>query len=1067
MLKFILSDRPTALIREIHNAVAPAADSGEVLLFTPDQFSFKLEKLVYERFSRDRRLNIKVTTPSRFSAELLKKHGMNKGYADDAVKYAVMYKTLAELKKPDISQLGFYGDKRLGAELVDFSLGMVRTFKTAGVTPAALRSLLNSENDFPEALSDKLSDLLLIYLSYDTALKRDFEDRLDDIIRAERLARETARFEGASCFFVGFDDFSGNQMILLKAIIETAKSACFMLLTDGIVSEQPQFECINAIIARLSQYAEEPPSTELLPADKYPDLKPDHRYSKIVRCGDVWQECAYIAAEIRRLVMHEGYRYKDILVLSRGDYGSVMKSAAVTYDIPLFADIPSSIADKPLIKFIFTLLNALSLETDDIMCYVKSGFVRVENENGELRLLEKTQLYELEKFVRAYGITRRDWLSPFPERLTAKYTVNNPELLRKQIIAPLKKLRSQVENADADVITERLCEFLFSTAKIDGSIYGICKAGEGEGSDNLPVDTKKVAEYRRIWDLAADVFESVHDALRGCKMPVREYSRVLRDIFRKTSTATPPEVLDAVTCGDIERTRTDGAKIVFVCGFNEGAVPAPIKPANGFSGRENELLTEYGIAVGENRRCRSSREKFLAYKALTLTSGSIIITYPLLDGGFKERQPSQFLPAVSAGLHIAEITADSLDAAFYCATERAAEQYAYARYNRDKRTALSVLDAISDGESRERLAAIINMQSFDAYRHRLSSATAAELFERESYSPSALETAAGCHFAYFCKYGLGLFDDGEKEITPAEIGNAMHFALKYMLEAYKGRYGELAAAAPSALRGELTAAFKAYESELYPDGIGESPRFSYVLGRLSKTAALLLTSMAADMNEHGFIPEDFEREVSYTLGDSVRLQGRFDRLDIHISPEGNKYIRVIDYKTGGKKMPLETVFYGKNLQMLLYLFGLCEGDVKPSGVGYIAAGAVEKVKTTTYDMEKDGIQPLDERCREKYKPSGVAVEENYPDRRCENVMSDRNFALLRDYCERYVVSEINELKSGAVDAMPVVEMKKRSEGVAKAPCDYCKFSAFCGNSNLKNYIAITSERMEKAMESDS
>lgn len=1064
MLEFILSRKPTAFIKTIYGAVSSAADTGEVVIFTPDQFSFKMEKLVYEQFERSRLLNIRVTTPARFSAELLKKHGMNRRYADDAVKYAVMYRAFSELKNSGTDCLCVYGNKRLASEPVDFFLGMVRTMKQAGLSPDGLRRLLNAENELPEALADKLSDILLIYSSYDAALKRDFEDKLDDILRAEKIIRAEKRFSDTRCFFVGFDAFSGNQMVFLKAIIETAVSASFFLTTDAPQSDKPEFYCINSIIAQLSSFSEEKPTFTSSDGENPPALIPDAAHCEIVRCGDIWQEASYIAARIRRLVIDYGYRYRDILVLSRGGCGSVMKSAAGVYDIPIFADIPSSIADKPLIKFIVAVLGALSFESDDIMSYVKSGFVRIENADGEKRLLELGQISELEKFVRAYGVNKRDWLSPFPDALTAKYGggESNPEYVRERVIAPLKRLGAVTENTTADAITERLCDFLFSEACIDGSIYGICKFGGEKGSDELVLNEKKASEYRRIWDMAADIFESLHDALKGCKMSVREYRRVLYDIFRKTNTANPPEVLDAVTCGDLERTRTDGAKIVFISGFNDGVIPAPLKPSNGFSGRENEVLSEHGIAVGENRKTRSSRERFLAYKAMTLTDGAVTITFPLLDESFSEKQPSAYIAETAERLGIEITDAETLGAEFYCSTERATEQFAYSHYGSSRAAALTALEALGSKNVLARIEAILRMQSFEAYRHTLESDTAEKLFTRESYSPSAIESAMSCRFAHFCKYGLGLFDEPEKEISPVQLGNAMHFALKAMLEEYRGRYDELAVTDTDELKLRLKKAFSEYEETEYPSGIGTTKRFSYVLAELSSTAVVMLKYMSEGMNEHGFIPEAFEHEVSYAP-DGICIKGRFDRFDSHIGANGEKYIRVIDYKSGGKTMPLESVFYGKNLQMLLYLFALCGDGAKPSGVGYIAAGGIEKAKTTRLGLEADEIKGIRERCAEKYKQTGVSVEGNIPDRDCKNILSEEDFTRLKNYCEKYVINEMNALKSGQIDALPVVEMKKRADEVAKAPCDYCGFSSFCGNSALNNYIAIKADRMNEVI----
>lgn len=1060
MLNFIMSERPSVLTRALHNIVAPYADKGEVLIFTPDQFSFRMEKLVYEEFTRPQFLNITVTTPARYAANVLKTHGMITGYADDTVKYSLMYRTLSELRKSD-APLEFYGRKKLGPELIDFSLGMISTLKKAGLTPSDLKKLLSSENEFPDSLSEKLSDILLIYTSYDSALRLGYADKLDDIIRAERVVSEEGLLAGKSCFFVGFDDFSGNQMRLIKTVVETAENTGFFFTTDSMTSEKPQFRCISRLIARISAYSGVRPTETLLSPDDYPETAPSHKHSKIVLCGDIWEECSYIAAEIRRLVTREGYRCKDIAVLSRGGYNNILKSAAALYDIPVFADVPSSIAEKPLIKYILSLLGALSFDTDDIMRYVKSGFVRIENDLGDRVPLSLSEISELERLVRAFGLKSADWLSAFPEALLEKISSRcDLEELRKQIINPLKKLKKSLENTTADKISEALCDFLFNEAKINGTIYGICKAGGGEGTDDLPINEKAAEEYRRIWDLTVTVFEALHSVLGGVKMPLEEYAKILRDTLSRTSVANPPEVLDAVTCGDIERTRTEGAKIIFICGFCEGLIPALPKTPNGFTNRENEALSSSGINLCEDRTGRSSREHFLAHKAITQATDSVIITCPLLDGDFSEREPSRFIGGIKEKLGLTEYSADAFGAELYCSTDKAAELYAYSHYSTDRQTALSAAEALGEGYT-EKLRALLNMQSFNACRHTVSPDTAEKLFTQENYSPSALEALLGCHFAYFCKYGLGLFEDGEKELSKREIGNAMHYVLKDMLEEYKGRYDKLREMDENELSEMLKGRFEKYESETYPEKIGADKRFSYVLSRLSTATARLLRHMAGEMSPHGFEPEAFEKEISYSLGGKIPIKGRFDRLDSHTDELGNKYLRVIDYKTGGKKMTPESVFYGKNLQMLLYLFGLCENGDKPSGVGYISAKPIDKEKTTSEMLET--VTSVEKRCKKAYQASGLAVENNFPDIGCGTVLTQEEYGKLKKYCEDYIDGEIRLLKNGSVDAIPVID--ENPDGAHKpSPCRYCRFAFFCGNEALGNYLRVSKDRMYKVME---
>ena len=72
-------------------------------------------------------------------------------------------------------------------------------------------------------------------------------------------------------------------------------------------------------------------------------------------------------------------------------------------------------------------------------------------------------------------------------------------------------------------------------------------------------------------------------------------------------------------------------------------------------------------------------------------------------------------------------------------------------------------------------------------------------------------------------------------------------------------------------------------------------------------------------------------------GGSIRIIGSVDRVDV-MEKDGKSYLRVIDYKSGGKKFDMSQVLSGLNMQMLIYLFAICEngkeryGDIIPAGV---------------------------------------------------------------------------------------------------------------------------------------
>lgn len=99
----------------------------------------------------------------------------------------------------------------------------------------------------------------------------------------------------------------------------------------------------------------------------------------------------------------------------------------------------------------------------------------------------------------------------------------------------------------------------------------------------------------------------------------------------------------------------------------------------------------------------------------------------------------------------------------------------------------------------------------------------------------------------------------------------------------------------------------------------------------------LVRMLAQELCQSEFRPLRFEYPIgeqegtrplrlALLQGDEVRVEGKVDRVDCYHGSDRD-YIRVIDYKTGGKKFDLSEVVQGLNMQMLLYLFTLGENGV--------------------------------------------------------------------------------------------------------------------------------------------
>lgn len=81
---------------------------------------------------------------------------------------------------------------------------------------------------------------------------------------------------------------------------------------------------------------------------------------------------------------------------------------------------------------------------------------------------------------------------------------------------------------------------------------------------------------------------------------------------------------------------------------------------------------------------------------------------------------------------------------------------------------------------------------------------------------------------------------------------------------------------------------------------------------------------------------------------TVSLAGKVDRVDGYIR-DGRLYLRVMDYKSGKKSFSLSDIWYGLNMQLIIYLYALQEegldryrrllseelNEIVPAGVLYV------------------------------------------------------------------------------------------------------------------------------------
>lgn len=75
----------------------------------------------------------------------------------------------------------------------------------------------------------------------------------------------------------------------------------------------------------------------------------------------VYGECEFVAKQIKKLIIEQGYLYSDIAVICRdiAPYAGVLNTVFDKYEIPYFMDMSYDIYIKPVIRYVCSIFNAV------------------------------------------------------------------------------------------------------------------------------------------------------------------------------------------------------------------------------------------------------------------------------------------------------------------------------------------------------------------------------------------------------------------------------------------------------------------------------------------------------------------------------------------------------------------------------------------------------------------------------------------------------------------------------------------------------------------------------------
>ena len=322
-------------------------------------------------------------------------------------------------------------------------------------------------------------------------------------------------------------------------------------------------------------------------------------------------------------------------------------------------------------------------------------------------------------------------------------------------------------------------------------------------------------------------------------------------------------------------------------------------------------------------------------------------------------------------------------------------------------------------------------------------------------SPTQVEQYFSCPFAYFCRYGLGLRTPRKAELNPLSRGSILHFLFRRALET-----DGFQSLSPDGIR-QLTLSLLAEYLDTALGGREEkTARFFYYFHRLEPSAEAILAALQRELNQSAFRVAAAEAPIGrggelrpLTVradGFTVEVEGKIDRVDTASLPDGD-YVRVIDYKTGGRTFRLSDARRGLSMQMLLYLFAVEESGGRfagtaPAGILYMPAGP-RKLKFERDEGDENARAAL-------FRMNGLLLDEGPVLQAMEQVPGSFIEPPSRSHPEdsRITREGLAALKAEEEELLRQMGAALLSGAVAPAPqqagdtspCAWCDYRLLCG-----------------------
>ena len=1100
------SGKSRRLYQEIMERALQEPDKN-FLIVVPDQFTMQTQKDLVTLHERGGILNIDVLSFGRLSYRVFDEVGeLDTPVLDDTGKSLVLQKVALKLAD-SLPTLGGHLQKQGYIHEVKSAIS---EFMQYGIGVEDMQKLIAFAGK-RGALVQKLRDLEVLYRGFLEYIHGNFITTEESLDVLRRSLAKSGLVRGSVVAFDGFTGFTPIQNRVIQEIMGLAEETIVCLtLGEGenpyeMDGEQKLFHLTKKTVRDLGKLAQEakvergkdvflPPegavrrdrfveSPALRALEKnlfrYP-LRPfegEQEDIVLFEASTPREEVHQTGLQLLRLVREKGLAFRDIALIV-GDlegYAPYVETEFAQMGIPCYIDRTRHIVLNPMIEYINSALELYQKDFsyDAVFHYLRSGLSDITREETD-----ELEDYVLRTGLRGYRKWSRLLVHKTTEMGTDEEALARINQIRERFMAQVECLHGKGKGTVEDLVN-RLYTFLVEN-KVQEKLVRFQRLFEER---NQPA---RAREYAQIYRLVMDLLNQIYELLGSETISLREFAEILQAGFGEIEVGTIPANADRVVAGDMERTRLNQVKALFFLGVNDGNIPKSTSKGGIISDMDREFLRESELELAPSPRQQMYIQRLYLYLNMTKPSHFLFLSFAKVNCEGKTIRPAYLIDVVRKlfpGIQVqypqnapllSRVVTPREGVAYLAQGLRGYVQGYHGE--EEERAFFTLYEAYGEGEEERSVRENLTKAAFLRYQESgLSKAVARALYGLSlENSVSRLETYAACAYRHFLQYGLSLREREEFGFESVDMGNVFHAVLErfarrlsesdYTWFDFPEAFGE----------NEVRKALQAYAAEYGESILYSSARNEYAITRMERVMVRTVLTLQDQLRRGEFEPDAYELSfyfaddlnsinVALSEEEQMRLRGRIDRIDT-AEDEKHVYVKVIDYKSGNKQFDLAALYYGLQLQLVVYMNAAMELEAKKHPDKEIVPAALLYYHIEDPTVESP-VELSEEELRvqllEKLRMKGVVSAEEGVIKRLDSTMGNHSLVIpverkkdggfsarssvmtaeelkvVSNYVNEKVRSIGQEILAGHMEVNPY-------EKGAEEACTFCAYRAVCG-----------------------